>query len=105
MPSVDSDVVVTTRMSPGRHSSIAAWIIRLSPAWHEIVTALPAAFAVGIDRAHVRAQQARPPLRLVHRGDAVLAERVDDVGVGALDRFGRSSVSSPPPDVTGLEPL
>ena len=47
MPSVDSDVVVTTRMSPGWHSSMAAWSIRLSPAWHETVTALPAARAAG----------------------------------------------------------
>src|ERR1700682_1222839 len=37
IPSVDSDVVVTTSTSPGRHSSIAAWIIRLSPGCDEIV--------------------------------------------------------------------
>ena len=47
IPSVDSDVVVTTRMSPGSQTSIAAWIIRLSPGAHETVTALPAALAVG----------------------------------------------------------
>ena len=34
MPSVDSEVVVTTRTSPGLQTSIDAWIIRLSPGWH-----------------------------------------------------------------------
>src|SRR5688572_3014889 len=47
IPSVDSDVVDTTRMSPGRQTSIAAWIIRLSPGAHNTVTALPAARAAG----------------------------------------------------------
>src|SRR4029077_9527794 len=31
IPSVDSETVVTTRMSTAVHCSIAAWIIRLSP--------------------------------------------------------------------------
>src|SRR5262249_61787544 len=47
IPSVDSDVVETTRMSPFWQNSIEAWIIRLSPGWQEIVIAVPAAFAAG----------------------------------------------------------
>ncbi len=39
---IDGEKVVTTMMSPGRQHSTAAWIIRLSPAWHSTVTALPA---------------------------------------------------------------
>ena len=45
IPSVDSAVVVTTSTSPSRHSSSDAWIIRLSPAWHDTVIALPATLA------------------------------------------------------------
>src|SRR5437867_12279088 len=41
IPSVDSDVVVTTSTSPVRQTSSAAWIIRLSPGWHETVIAVP----------------------------------------------------------------
>ena len=47
MPSVESDSVVTTSTSPGWHTSIAAWIIRLSPDWHSTVTAGPATRAAG----------------------------------------------------------
>src|SRR5262245_18413055 len=47
IPSVDSEVVDTTRMSPFWQNSIEAWIIRLSPGWQEIVIAVPAAFAAG----------------------------------------------------------
>jgi hypothetical protein len=42
MPSVDGEVVVTTRTSPGRHTSTAAWIMRLSPGWQDTVIAEPA---------------------------------------------------------------
>ena len=35
-------VFVTTRTSPGWQTSTAAWIMRLSPGWHETVTAEPA---------------------------------------------------------------
>ena len=45
IPSVDSEVVVTTRTSPGWQTSIAAWIIRLSPGADEIVMALPPTLA------------------------------------------------------------
>ena len=40
-PSVPGEVVVTKRMSPGRHCSTAAWIIRLSPGQQTTVTAVP----------------------------------------------------------------
>lgn len=40
-PSRDGEVVVTTRTSPSRHCSTAAWIIRLSPGQHSAVTAVP----------------------------------------------------------------
>src|SRR5262249_23156780 len=46
IPSVDSAVVVTTSTSPAWHHSSAAWIIRLSPAWHDTVIALPATRAL-----------------------------------------------------------
>ena len=42
IPSVDGEVVVTTRMSPSPHCSTAAWIIRLSPGQDSTVTAVPA---------------------------------------------------------------
>ncbi|AKJ15142.1 hypothetical protein ABB07_35305 [Streptomyces incarnatus] len=42
IPSVDGEVVVTTRMSPAPHCSTAAWIIRLSPGQDSTVTAVPA---------------------------------------------------------------
>ena len=41
IPSVHGEVVVTTRRSPARHCSTAAWIIRLSPGQHSAVTAVP----------------------------------------------------------------
>jgi hypothetical protein len=41
-PSVDGLVVVTTRTSPGRTCSTAAWTMRLSPGWQSTVTARPA---------------------------------------------------------------
>src|SRR4030095_275881 len=45
IPSVDSDVGATTSTSPVAQTSIAAWIIRLSPGGQETVTADPATFA------------------------------------------------------------
>ncbi len=39
--SVDGDVVVTTRTSPGPHCSMLAWIMRLSPGGQSTVTAAP----------------------------------------------------------------
>jgi len=45
MPSVDSEVVTTTKTSPGLQTSIEAWTIRLSPGWHDTVTAAPDTFA------------------------------------------------------------
>src|SRR5262245_23384224 len=42
IPSVEIEVVVTTRMSPGSSNSTAAWTMRLSPGGHETVTAEPA---------------------------------------------------------------
>src|ERR1035437_2446703 len=47
MPSSDSEVVATTKTSPGATTSMAAWIIRLSPGWHHTVTALPDKRALG----------------------------------------------------------
>src|SRR5262245_49591086 len=47
IPSVDSEVVATTSASPGRQTSIAAWIIRLSPGGVETVTAEAAIRADG----------------------------------------------------------
>ncbi|KUN27995.1 hypothetical protein AQJ11_15475 [Streptomyces corchorusii] len=41
-PSVEGEVVVTTRRSPPRHCSTAAWIMRLSPGQDGTVTAVPA---------------------------------------------------------------
>ena len=40
-PPADGDVVVTTRTSPNRHCSTAAWIMRLSPGQQTAVTAVP----------------------------------------------------------------
>src|SRR6185295_52964 len=47
IPCVDSNVVATTKTSPGSQTSTAAWIIRLSPAGHNTVTAEPATRADG----------------------------------------------------------
>ena len=44
-PVCEGEVVVTTSTSPARHTSTAAWIIRLSPGWHDTVTAEPASRA------------------------------------------------------------
>ena len=46
-PSVDGELVATTRTSPGRHCSTATWIIRLSPGQHSTVTAVPPIRAPG----------------------------------------------------------
>ena len=82
-PSVFGDVVVTTRMSPGRHCSTAAWIIRLSPGQHRTVTAVPPVRAPEIDRPDGRAEVAGPACRLVHGRDAERRQFVDRGQVGA----------------------
>ena len=85
MPSVDSEVVVTTRMSPCRQNSIAAWIMRLSPGWQEIVMAVPAALGGRIDRPHVRPHQTGARLRFMDRRDAEIAQSLHDVGIGRVN--------------------
>ena len=76
------------------HSSTATCIIQLSPGWQQHGDrGCPAPARRRIDRPHVGLHQARAALRLVHGGDAQLAERLDHVGVGALDVAVRWSAS------------
>ena len=109
MPSVDSEVVVTTRMSPG-------WQQLDGRVDHQVVAGLArdgdrAARGLRrrIDRPHVRTHQPRAALRFVDGGDAELAERLDDAGVGALNvsndrRFHVSTSVSEPLPATLVDP-
>ena len=78
-------MVVTTRTSPGRHCSIAAWIIRLSPGQFSTVTAEPAIRAPSwIGRSAAPTQPSRP-IASCTVGDAVRAEGVDGRGIRSRD--------------------
>ena len=86
MPWVDGAVLVTTSTSPSRHTSTAAWIIRLSPGWHDTVTAVPARRTpCWIGR---RCGPAKPRRPIASCTVAVpIAPRASTVGaVGAVDR-------------------
>ena len=93
IPSVDSDVVVTTRTSP----ALAHVERRMD---HQVVAGLTrdregaaADFGRRVDRPHIGAHQSGAALRFVNGGDAELAERADGAGLGARDFDERSSVS------------
>ena len=83
IPSLDSEVVVTTRTSPACTTAMRGMDHQVVAGAAEHGDGAAGDARGGVDRPHVRTQQPAPPLRFVHGGDAGRAEPADVARIGA----------------------